>query len=39
MFSAISVARTGRGDEMFLTMTRRHACQALELSAFELWEP
>jgi hypothetical protein len=39
MFSAISVARTDRGDEMFLTMARRHARQALELSAFELWEP
>ncbi len=38
MFSAISVARTVRGDEMFLTMARRHACQALELGAFELWE-
>ena len=37
MFSAISVARTGRGDEMFLTMARRHARQALELGAFELW--
>jgi hypothetical protein len=37
MFSAISVARTGRGDEMFLTMARRHAQQALELGAFELW--
>jgi hypothetical protein len=37
MFSAISVARTDRGDEMFLTMARRHAQQALELNAFELW--
>jgi hypothetical protein len=37
MFSAISVARTDRGDEMFLTMARRHARQALELLAFELW--
>jgi hypothetical protein len=37
MFSAISVARTDRGDEMFLTMARRHAQQALELGAFELW--
>ena len=37
MFSTISVARTDRGDEMFLTMARRHARQALELLAFELW--
>jgi Phosphotransferase enzyme family len=37
MFSAISVARTDRGDEMFLTMARRHARQALELGAFEMW--
>ena len=37
MFSAISVARTARGDEMFLTMARRHARQALELQAFALW--
>jgi Phosphotransferase enzyme family len=37
MFSAISVARTDRGDEMFLTMARRHAQQALELGAFDLW--
>jgi hypothetical protein len=37
MFSAISVARTGRGDDMFLTMARRHATQALELGAFDLW--
>jgi hypothetical protein len=38
MFSAISVARTDRGDDMFLTMARRHARQALELGAFGLWE-
>jgi hypothetical protein len=38
MFSAISVARTPRGDEMFLAMTRRHARQALELDAFALWD-
>ena len=38
MFSAISVARTARGDEMFLTMARRHARQALELQAFALWD-
>ena len=37
MFSAISVARTDRGDAMFLTMARRHAVQALELSAFDAW--
>ena len=37
MFSAIVVARTARGDDMFLTMTRRHAAQALELGAFALW--
>jgi hypothetical protein len=39
LFSAVSVARTERGDEMFLAMARRHAQQALELSAFDLWQP
>ena len=37
MFSAIAVARTDRGDDMFLTMARRHGRQALELGAFEFW--
>jgi aminoglycoside phosphotransferase (APT) family kinase protein len=37
MFSAIVVARTDRGDDMFLTMARRHARQALELGGFDLW--
>ena len=37
MFSAIAVARTDRGDDMFLTMARRHAQQAIELGAFALW--
>lgn len=37
VFSAISVARTERGDAMFLAMARRHAAQALELGGFDLW--
>jgi len=37
MFSAINVARTERGDELFATMARRHGTQALELDAFDLW--
>ena len=37
VLSAISVTQTDRGDEMFLTMARRHAAQALELDAFDLW--
>lgn len=37
MFSAVNVARTPRGDDMFATMARRHARHALELDAFALW--
>jgi len=37
VLSAISVTQTNRGDEMFLTMARRHAAQVLELKAFDLW--
>jgi len=37
MFSAIAVARTARGDAMFLTMARRHGRQALELDGFSVW--
>jgi hypothetical protein len=38
VLSAVSVAQTERGDEMFLTMARRHAGQALALGGFSLWE-
>jgi hypothetical protein len=30
------VERTARGDEMFLTMARRHAAQIDDLCSFEL---
>ncbi len=37
VLSAVSVAQSERGDEVFLTMARRHAAQALHLGAFESW--
>lgn len=38
VLSAVSVEQTERGDEMFLTMARRHAGQALHLDAFKQWK-
>ncbi len=38
VLSAVSVAQTERGDEMFLTMARRHAGQVLALGGFAFWE-
>jgi hypothetical protein len=38
VFSALSVARTERGDALFLKMTRGACQQALDHQSFELWQ-
>jgi hypothetical protein len=38
VFSALSVARTERGDALFLKMTRGACQQALDHRSFELWQ-
>jgi len=34
--ASMMVERTARGDEMFLTMARRHAAQIVDLASHEL---
>ena len=38
VFSALSVARTERGDALFLKMTRGACQQALDHQSFDLWQ-
>lgn len=38
IFASVSTERTTRGDDMFLTMARRHCAQAMDLDAFSRLE-